>query len=242
MFRTIVLSSAGAGFSVGLLMAILQHFTSTPLILAAEIFEAGGHDHHEIIIQSKPAHGHSVQESISKTTTSWLSTYGPERLFHTSLTTMLIGVAGALVILSSMVFIGMPIDGRSGLSWGIAAFATIALAPAFGLAPNLPGSANAELLVRQLWWLATVLATAVGIFLLAFRKSGRSYVIATLIIAAPHLFGAPKPAEFTSLAPAELTAQFAIVSLGLLAIFWLLLGWCAGCLFKHLSPRRTGVA
>ncbi|MEI2612914.1 MAG: CbtA family protein [Candidatus Promineifilaceae bacterium] len=38
------------------------------------------------------------------------------------------------------------------------------LAPAFGLPPELPGMAAADLGARQVWWCGTALATGVGIF------------------------------------------------------------------------------
>ena len=53
--------------------------------------------------------------------------------------------------------------------WGFAGFAVFTLAPGLGLPPELPAMPAADLGDRQIWWTATVLATAVGLALIAFR-------------------------------------------------------------------------
>ncbi|WP_255014474.1 CbtA family protein [Roseovarius sp. M141] len=47
---------------------------------------------------------------------------------------------------------GAQIDGRMGMIWGIAGFVTFHPAPAFTLAPEVPGVAAAEVGARQVWW------------------------------------------------------------------------------------------
>lgn len=40
-----------------------------------------------------------------------------------------------------------------GLLWGLAGCATFVLAPTLGLPPELPGTAAADLTLRQTWWI-----------------------------------------------------------------------------------------
>ncbi|MGV8769566.1 CbtA family protein, partial [Pseudomonas aeruginosa] len=52
------------------------------------------------------------------------------------------------------------------LLWGLAGYAVFCLAPSLGLTTELPGTAAADLVQRQYWWIATAAATAVGLALL----------------------------------------------------------------------------
>lgn len=245
MFRKIVFAAFGAGLAVGLITALLQHYTTTPLILAAEVFESeDGHNH----AAANPAASTSAsdttlaQRPAAHAGMGWAPDDGVQRVLFTSIATMLITVASALMLLSAMVIRGGTISGRTGIGWGIAGFAAISLAPAFGLPPELPGSASADLLDRQIWWLATAAVTAIGIGLMAFSASWRARVIAAVLIAAPHLAGAPHPPAFTSSVPAELAAQFVTASLGLAALSWTLIGWGAASLYERLEPTTAARA
>ena len=44
---------------------------------------------------------------------------------------------------------------------------TAALAPAFSLAPEVPGIAAADITARQLWWFATVASAGIAMWLFA---------------------------------------------------------------------------
>ena len=101
----------------------------------------------------------------------------------------------------------------------------------------LRGTAAAELGLRQSWWIATVSATAVGLSLLAFGKHWSLRIGGVLLLAIPHLFGAPQPEMHASLAPAAMGEAFIRASLLTNALFWAALGLAAAWLF-----RRTAVA
>lgn len=109
------------------------------------------------------------------------------------------------------------------------------LAPAFGLPPELPGSVAADLVSRQIWWIGTAAATAVGLWLMVFVRSVWAVPVAVAVIAAPHLIGAPHPGEGAGLVPPELAAIFAARSLGVNAVFWALLGLSTGALYARLG-------
>ncbi|MFQ5954541.1 MAG: CbtA family protein, partial [Kiloniellales bacterium] len=114
-------------------------------------------------------------------------------------------------------------------------FAAFALAPAFGLPPEPPGVAAAELSARQAWWLGTALATAGGLALMVFAGNTVAKVAGLVAIAAPHLISAPHLAE-TGTLPAALAGRFVAASLVTSALFWVVLGGLSGWLYGRFDP------
>jgi cobalt transporter subunit CbtA len=96
-----------------------------------------------------------------------------------------------------------------------------------GLSPELPGASAAELAQRQLWWLFTVAGTLAGIALLAWGNPATK-IVGLVMIATPHLIGAPHPHEFSGVVPPELSALFAARVLAIGALGWAALGALAG--------------
>jgi cobalt transporter subunit CbtA len=233
MLRNLILSAAAAGLAAGLLTATLQHVTTTPIILQAERYEntvAPAHDHSGLAYEVTVAtHGHEE---------GWAPAEGIERTLHTSLATVVLGVGFSLALLAVMVLSGRPIDGRAGLAFGAAGFAAIALAPALGLPPEMPGSSTADLGDRQTWWLFAVLATAGGLAALLLGRGVWLWTAGVLAIAVPHIVGAPRPEGFTSTAPAELAGHFVAASLVVTAVFWAVLGFASGAIYERLA--RSG--
>jgi len=129
------------------------------------------------------------------------------------------------------------IDLRSGLMFGLAAFAATQLMPSMGLSPELPGAAAADLAARQVWWLATVIGTLAGLALITWGSPAVK-VAGALLIAAPHIWGAPHPHEFEGVVPPELSALFAARVLAVGALGWAVLGVLAG----HFWSRETHTA
>jgi cobalt transporter subunit CbtA len=121
----------------------------------------------------------------------------------------------------------------------LAGFAAFALAPAFGLPPELPGSVAADLLSRQVWWVGTVAATALGFALLVFGARTWTPPLGIALLVAPHLIGAPHPAEGAGSVPPELAAAFAARSLVVNAVLWALLGLATGWLYARLRPAEA---
>ena len=132
---------------------------------------------------------------------------------------------------------GIAITEREGLLWGVAGFAAFQLAPAMGLAPELPGTMAADLAARQLWWWGTVAATATGLGLLAYGRGLASTALAVVLLAAPHVIGAPEIEGFSGVAPPEVSAAFAARVLGVALAVWALLGWVAGYLWSREAAR-----
>lgn len=111
--------------------------------------------------------------------------------------------------------------------FGLAGFAATQLMPAMGLAPELPGAAAGELSARQVWWLATVAATLAGLALIVWGGTAAK-VSGAILIAVPHVWGAPHPHEFAGVVPPELSALFAARALAVGALAWAALGALAG--------------
>ncbi len=232
MLKNLILSAAAAGVAAGLMTAALQHVTTTPLIVEAERYENGaapGHQHSAlpggVVVAT---HGHE----------EWAPADGIERTVYTSLATMVVGIGFALALLGAMALTGSRIDGRTGLAFGAAGFAAVALAPALGLPPDIPGSGAASLADRQAWWLCAAAATAGGLAALLLGRGALIRVAGIVLIAIPHIVGAPRPEAYASTAPAELAGHFAAASLVVGAVFWAMLGFASGAVFERLS--RSG--
>ncbi len=81
-----------------------------------------------------------------------------------------------------------------------------------------------------------------GLFLLARLEQTSAKAFGLVLILLPHLVGAPKIAKFTSTAPAELAAQFAATSLVLSAVLWALLGLATGYAWQRVAQPRPVAA
>jgi cobalt transporter subunit CbtA len=152
------------------------------------------------------------------------------------LTTVLVGAGFGLLLVGAIALSGREPDGREGIVWGLAGFAAFTLAPALGLPPALPGAAEADLAARQAWWLAAASGCAVGLALLVFGRNVWLAAAGIVLIALPHVAGAPAP-EGASTVPADLAARFAAASIVTGAVFWAVLGYLSGTLYARFRPR-----
>ncbi len=202
-----------SGALAGLALFSIQHFTIIPLIEMAETYETAAQ-------QSNPGIMHSDE--------GWHPAPGWERTSLTALTTILSGIGFSALLFGSASLTGNRLDARRGALWGLAAFVCFSLAPALGLPPQPPGTAVAGIFERQVWWIGTVIATAVGLWWLAgARRAWPLRIAGVICLAMPHLIGAPTAAGHNAV-PAELIHRFTIASLSTTGIFWLLLGTIGG--------------
>jgi cobalt transporter subunit CbtA len=240
-----------AGLTAGLIVSALQHFTTTPLILRAEVYEkaaaaADGEPASAASVAgarvvstqatedagSGPAHGeHDIAE--------WSPENGIARTAYTSLATIATAVGFALILLAGMIAAGDQIDGRRAVGWGAAAFLAAGVAPAMGLAPELPGSAAGDLAARQLWWLGTAAATAIALWLVLRTSAPWAMLGGVLLLLAPHIVGAPHAEALASRVPAELAAKFAANSLAVQATLWLTVAYFAGFFWSRYSRKAA---
>ncbi len=231
MFRRLVIVALAAGLAAGLVLTAVQHFTTIPLILAAEKFEAATPaPSGSTATSGHHGHGHD-------------STAPPEdgfiRLLQTSLANVVMGAGFAFVLAGCFALWGRPIDGVSGMLWGFAGFAIFTLGPGLGLPPELPGMAAAAVEARQIWWGAAAGSTAAGLWLLVFRRELVAKMAAIAVMALPHLVGAPHADATSAPVPPELASRFAAASIVTSAIFWCVLGWVAGACDRRLAEREA---
>ncbi len=169
----------------------------------------------------------------------WAPADGVERFAYTSLTTVGAAVGFTLILIALMLLAGEQITLATGLAWGACAFVAIGLGPAFGLAPELPGAATADVVARQTWWMGTVVATGAGLACLLRSNSALIGLAGVVLIALPHVIGAPHPHELASKVPAELAAQFTAQSIGLQAVLWALIGGGIGALWARGDAKAS---
>jgi cobalt transporter subunit CbtA len=257
MISRVLSVSLMAGFAAGLLIAALQQFTTTPLILAAEVFESAATEpstarHADNGVarvwsgvsregEARVFLVHSGHDAAGgKGEASWKPADGIERTIYTSTATVGTAIGFALLLLAGMLAAGDRIDEKTALGWAAAGFVVTGLAPAAGLAPELPGMPAADLLARQTWWAGTAAATAVALWL--FLRSGSPWlrVLAVALILAPHVLGAPHLHEATqSRVPPDLAARFAATSLVVHAALWCLTGLLVGWLWQRAGAEKA---
>jgi cobalt transporter subunit CbtA len=232
MLRRIVLAALAAGLVAAVLVTAVQAFTTTPLILAAEVFESGapaagdGHAHaHGSGDHGTEGHGAAGDAFPGG---------GIDRLAMTAMANLVTGVGFALVAVACFALSGRPVDARSGLAWGMAGFVVFGLAPALGLPPELPGMISADVPDRQAWWAMVAGGTGIGLWLVLLARFRGAATLGVILIALPHLLGAPHPEAQAGLVPAELAARFAAAALAVNALFWAALGWTAGAAWSRL--------
>ncbi|MGZ5000981.1 MAG: CbtA family protein [Methylomonas sp.] len=225
MFKHIVFSAALAGTVAALLLSVLQIFWVTPLILQAETYETAA----EAVFHEHTAdHAHDDME--------WQPENGWQRTLSTTSSNIVMAV-GFSLMLTGMYTLRKPLGILQGLAWGLAGYTVFFAAPAIGLPPDLPGTAAAELVVRQYWWLGTAVFTAGGLGLVFLQGSSWLRIIGVLLLLAPHLFGAPQPETAESLAPALLQSQFRWASALSNAVFWMVLGVLSALTFNSLQDK-----
>ncbi|SFU04314.1 CbtA family protein [Mesorhizobium sp. YR577] len=243
LFRNVVFIAAIAGLLSGIVMTAMQAYATVPLILKAETFEnaGGGHEHAAPAADNAqtvaptaeaaaPAHEHDEE--------GWAPADGFERFAFTALANIVTGIGFALVLVAASELAGGIPNWRQGIFWGFAGFAVFTLAPGLGLPPELPAMPAADLAARQVWWIGTVVATAAGLGLIAFRSSLVFSLIGVALMVAPHLLGAPQPASHESPIPPDLHHQFVVAVTVTNLIFWVVLGAAVGV----IRGRFTGTA
>jgi cobalt transporter subunit CbtA len=219
-FRNLMSVVLLSGFLAGLLLFAVQHFAIFPLIQRAEVYETAAE-------HAMPGMSHEEDE--------WHPSNGAERTLFTAVTTIASSIGFAALLFGIVALKPLSLDWKKGALWGLAAFACIGLAPAIGLPPQPPGVAVADLYARQIWWVATALLTAVGLWLLLDKQTHWAIRLIGLVpILLPHLIGAPIATGHTAI-PADLVHEFALLSVLTTAIFWLALGSIGGALFTRFQ-------
>ncbi|WP_442583297.1 CbtA family protein [Mesorhizobium sp. ASY16-5R] len=241
LFRNVVFIAAIAGLLASLVMAVMQSFSTDPLILKAETYENAAEPAHDHGAPAADATAPAASEAAPAVAEheheeeGWAPADGFERFSFNVLANLVSGFGFALVLVAVSEFAGGISSWRSGVLWGFAGFAVFTLAPGLGLPPELPAMPAADLGARQAWWIATVVATAAGLALIAFRGTVVLSIIGVALIVLPHVVGAPQPASHESPIPADLHHQFVVASTVTNLIFWVLLGGLVGAIRTRFS-------
>lgn len=243
MFRRIALSALGAAIITGVLVTLVELFAVVPLIQKAELYEEGALNKSALVTPKvgnpapqagrTGADGHGDHDHGAS---------GEDRRgLYTAIATFLTAI-GYGFLLGALFSRMKSVGWKSGVALGVAGFAVFQLAPAIGLPPAPPGMAEADVILRQIWWVGTVIATGLGLAACYFAFAQKKHLWAlagVLLIVVPHLIGAPRPVEGENLVPDELVRNFAIVALLTAAVFWLVLGGVQGYLFGKLNEWQA---
>lgn len=234
MIGRVLLAALLAGIAAGLFMGVIQQARLTPIILAAEVYEVAAEQHsHDDAAVAQTAE--STESAHSHEDNEWAPSDGIERTLYTTLASVVAGAAFAAILAGISLLVGIPITPANGLIWGLCGFLAATLAPAAGLPPELPGMPAGDLEMRQLWWVGCIAATAAGIYLIATRRQLWPITGAVVLIALPHLIGAPQPLSHETTVPAGLSASFAANAIAAGAAFWCVLGVFLGFALQKLS-------
>ncbi|MBT6093600.1 MAG: hypothetical protein HOH04_01880 [Rhodospirillaceae bacterium] len=216
--QRIVMTALLAGALAGLAVFVLHMWQTTPLILHAEVFESG-----EAAAPNAATQEH--QQAVDFT-----------RHAYSLLADVITAIGFSFLLVGAMAISGRHIDWQNGIVWGLCGFAALFIAPALGSPPELPGMVAAELGERQAWWLGTAMFASVALALIFFAPGALSKALAALLLIAPHAYGAPHPVMEAGNVPAELAAQFAVTSLVVNGLFWMVLGGLAGYFYDRFEP------
>ena len=220
MFTKIITTALFAGFITGVVSAIIQLVFLQPILLHAELYEIGSLTHFGD--DSSQVANHDMPFDFQRN--------GLSILFSALIYT---GYAFILVALIAYVSsVGLVITNARAVLFGICGFFTVHLAPSFGLPPELPGAAAAEVIPRQIWWFFCVLATGVGIWFISFGKKLLYVILGISLILFPHIIGAPTPEFFVGPTPPELASHFAARALAIGGMAWILLGYLCGYFWR----------
>lgn len=223
MILRLLSAALAAGFLAAVVATGLELALTSPLIVEAERYEtpAPGQAAQALpIVLAHSGHDHETPDAAPE----WQPAPGFQRMAFTGLATLVGGVGWALILGAVLLACGREPTLQTGLAFALAGFASVALAPALGLPPELPGQEAAPILARQAWWVMTAAATGMGLYLIGVRRSLIAILGGLVLIVAPHVVGAPAPPPGSSELPASLAAQFAARSLAIGAVFWVMIG------------------
>ncbi len=237
MIKRVAQTAGFAGLAAALLLTLLQSFWVAPLILQGETFESAEPATEQVVAEHSHEAG-AAAHTHEHSSEAWSPEDGWQRVLSTTGGNLVVAVGFALM-LAGLFTLRAPGRTRDGLFWGLAGFATFCLAPSLGLPPELPGTAAADLQLRQYWWIGTATATAVGLALLVFARHWAVKIVGAVLLAVPHVIGAPQPEVHSSLAPEALEHQFIWASLITNALFWSALGLLSAWLYRRFAGNSA---
>ena len=184
-----------AGFLAAVVATGLQLALTSPLIIAAERYETQASaaprlpSPASLIVRVHGGHDHGTKDpSVAggEAAPDWQPGPGLPRMAFTALATLVGGVGYALLLGAVLARLRPRADPRdAACASPSAGFLAVALAPALGLPPELPGMEAAPLADRQFWWVMTAAATAMGLYLIAIRRAPITIAGGIVLLVAP---------------------------------------------------------
>jgi cobalt transporter subunit CbtA len=237
MIKRVLLAALLAGIAAGMLLGIFTQLRLAPMVVQAETFETADAGHSTGHSHAADSHAHSHGDGTASD--AWAPSDGMERAVFTILTSTIVGAGFAAVLTGLAFLLGLPLNRKTGLLWGLSGFAAVALAPAAGLPPELPGMPAASLGARQAWWALTIVCTAASLWLVTQRRELWAIPAALILVVAPHLIGAPQPSSHETAVSAGLAQAFVANSLAVNGLFWATLGIALGFALDHFEKDTS---
>jgi cobalt transporter subunit CbtA len=246
IFARIIYSSILIGLAAGILLTSLQIAGLNQIIFTAE-------RHVTDVVETPTDHGNHGHSDHEHTDGAWAPAPGLERTAYSFLANVLASTGFAAIMLALMNQFQLPrksnMSWRQGSLWGLAGFATLFVAPAIGLPPEIPGALSAPLEHRQLWWVLSALSVAIGLGIFAFARV-RTKSLGLLFLVIPYIVGAPQidipmfqhTDPTVTQALFNLHQQFVVISTVVNLIFWLSLGLCCRFVFNRWFTGFTVAA
>jgi cobalt transporter subunit CbtA len=205
-----------AGAAAGVLLFVLQRWTTLAVIHQAETYET---------VQAAiypPSHANEPSDN---------------QLLRTAYTItgdVLVGI-GFGMLLAAMYALSGNSGVVPGILWGLAGFATFHLGPALVVPPSIPALELAPLSMRQAAWLIAAFSTGLGLAIFAFAPKAMK-IGGLLLLFLPSvlfrvLFSVPG-SDIPSPEIYRLEHLFTVYVLGDFLLFWVVLGALSGHLFE----------
>ncbi len=231
-FGRLFIVAALAGLVSGIFITLVHQVSTTPLILAAEVYEgAADPAATSTHMDAAGSDGHNHSEGDAE---AWSPTDGWQRTLATATADVLTGIGFSLLLVAAYRIWGGQMTWRTGLFWGLAGFAAIVASPNLGLPPEVPGTEAAPLADRQVWWVATAVLTAAGLGCIFIGRRAWAAALGLALVVLPHAYGAPQPADYASLAPEALAHRFIAVATIVGLLFWAVLGASTGYFYNRI--------
>ena len=247
VFQRLIWAALVTAVVVGSVQTGVQRWQATPLILAAEVYEA------QKAVTSEPgspaAHVHSdaaaPHEHTHDVAKQWEPQNGFERIGWTWVANSLHAFSMALLVFAVMgvcLWRGAALRSVPLALWTAAAgWLVFHFWPSLGLPAEIPGMDAARLGSRQGWWLLAAVSAALACTSIAGLRSHLRWVAAVAWLALPYVVGAPHISA-DPLAGFGLEAQTALRQLGTHFIwattwvalsFWASMGLVGGLAFQR---------
>ncbi len=239
-FRRLFLVAALAGLVSGVFITLVHQVSTTPIILAAEVYESAGSTG-DVVASADSSNAEAAPEGHDHEHggEAWAPADGWERSLATAIADVLTGIGFSLLLVAAYRFRDGRMTWRTGLFWGLAGFVAIVAAPNLGLPPEVPGTEAAALADRQAWWIATAVLTSVGLACLFLGRRAWLACVGLVLIVLPHAYGAPQPSEYASVAPEALAHRFIVAATIVGFLFWAVLGTTTGYLYGRVFKAQA---